>query len=79
MKGDEAGLVKLMVKVLGGDARFKMVPKTLPSGASSIEVKVLSIVRRSSEYVKYVAFMNNSGGVLVANRYPRTKMCCFSI
>jgi len=32
VKGDEAGLSKLMDKVLGGDARFKMVPgQKLPS------------------------------------------------
>lgn len=34
VKGDEAGLSKLMDKVLGGDARFKMVPgQKLPSFA----------------------------------------------
>lgn len=35
VKGDEAGLSKLMDKVLGGDARFKMVPgQKLPSFAT---------------------------------------------
>merc|ERR550532_1382317 len=35
VKGDEAGLSKLMDKVLGGDARFKMVPgQKLPTFAT---------------------------------------------
>merc|ERR1712107_614052 len=35
IKGDETGLTKLMDKVLGGDARFKMVPgQKLPSFAT---------------------------------------------
>merc|ERR1711998_476843 len=35
VKGDEQGLSKLMDKVLGGDARFKMVPgQKLPSFAT---------------------------------------------
>lgn len=35
VKGDEAGLTKLMDKILGGDARFKMVPgQKLPSFAT---------------------------------------------
>jgi len=40
VKGDEAGLTKLMDKVLGGDARFKMVPgQKLPSFATRDDKK----------------------------------------
>lgn len=38
VKGDEQGITKLMDKVLGGDARFKMVPgQKLPAWATRTE------------------------------------------